>query len=176
MRIWEVRELKFHWTFFLFPVNPTFFFMRLPVGSVVFVSHRLKRAVFRVCRVLWKNTSQRMSQGRFFLQTWKGLTLHTREEHVTTFAYWNDKNDLPAGGLLNEEDLQVGKQGKSSCSPFSPLGNCLCGREKQVYREFTFRYSCAGFQRLFSRKTVCDAMHRWRFGECAGGKGDKKCG
>ena len=57
-----------------------------------------------------------MSQGRFFRQTWKGLTLQTREEHVTTFAYWNDKNDLPAGGLLNEEDLQVGKQGKSSCS------------------------------------------------------------
>lgn len=37
-------------------------------------------------------------------------------------------------------------------------------------REFTFRYSCAGFQRLFSRKTVCDAMHRWCFGECARGK------
>ncbi|EDU99671.1 hypothetical protein BACCOP_03215 [Phocaeicola coprocola DSM 17136] len=32
--------------------------MRLPVGSVVFVSHRLKRVVFRVCRVLAKNTSQ----------------------------------------------------------------------------------------------------------------------
>ena len=58
----------------------------------------------------------------------------------------------------------------------SLLGNCLCGRERQVYREFTFRYSCAGFQRLFSRKTVCDAMHRWRFGECAFGKGYKKCG
>lgn len=28
--------------------------MRLPVGSVVFVSHRLKRVVFRVCRVLGK--------------------------------------------------------------------------------------------------------------------------
>ena len=51
-----------------------------------------------------------MSQGRFFRQTWKGLTLQTREEHVATFAYWNDKNDLPAGGLLNEEDLQFGEQ------------------------------------------------------------------
>ncbi len=28
--------------------------MRLPVGSVVFVSHRLKRVVFRVCKVLDK--------------------------------------------------------------------------------------------------------------------------
>ena len=60
--------------------------------------------------------------------------------------------------------------------PFSPLGNCLYGRERQVYREFTFRYSCAGFQRLFSRKTVCHAPHGWRFGECAGGKGYKKAG
>ena len=43
-----------------FPVSrkSDFFFMRLPVGSVVFVSHRLKRVVFRVCRVLAKNTSQ----------------------------------------------------------------------------------------------------------------------
>ena len=32
--------------------------MRLPVGSVVFVSHRRKRVVFRVCKVLDKKTSQ----------------------------------------------------------------------------------------------------------------------
>jgi len=70
---------------------------------------------------------------------------------------------------------RLGNRGKVLV-PFSPSGNCLCGREKQVCREFIFRYSCAGFQRLFSRKTVCDAIHRWRFGECAGGKGDKKAG
>ncbi len=167
MRIWEVRELKFHWTFFLFPVNPTFFLCVFRSGRSFSFHIGLKGQCLEFAGFCGKNTSQRMSQGRFFRQTWKGLTLQTREEHVTTFAYWNDKNDLPAGGLLNEEDLQVGKQGESSCSPFSPLGNCLCGREKQVCREFTFRYSCAGFQRLFSRKTVCDAMHRWRFGECA---------
>ena len=38
--------------------------MRLPVGSVVFVSHRLKRVVFRVCRVWGKKYLAR--QGRFF--------------------------------------------------------------------------------------------------------------
>ena len=39
-----------------FPVSrkSDFFFMRLPVGSVVFVSHRRKRVVFRVCKVLGK--------------------------------------------------------------------------------------------------------------------------
>ena len=130
--------------------------MRLSVGSVVFVSHRLKRAVFRVRKFLCKKYLATNVAGKIFSPNLKGLTLQTREEHVTTFAYWNDKNDYPAGGLLNEEDLQAGKQGKSSCS-ISPLGNCLYGRERQVYREFTFRYSCAGFQRLFSRKTVCDA-------------------
>ena len=176
MRIREVRELKFHWTFFLFPVNPTFFLCVFRSGPSFSFHIGLKGQCLEFAGFCGKNTSQRMSQGRFFRQTWKGLTLQTREEHVTTFAYWNDKNDLPAGGLLNEEDLQAGKQGKSSCSPFSPLGNCLCGREKQVCREFTFRYSCAGFQRLFSRKTVCDAMHRWRFGECGFGKGYKKYG
>ena len=37
--------------------------MHFPVEAVVFVSHRLKRAVFRVCRVLWKNTCRK---GDFF--------------------------------------------------------------------------------------------------------------
>lgn len=131
MRIWEVRELKFHWTFFLFPVNPTFFLCVFRSGRSFSFHIGLKGQCLEFAGFCGKNTSQRMSQGRFFRQTWKGLTLQTREEHVTTFAYWNDKNDLPAGGLLNEEDLQVGKQGKSSCSPFSPLGNCLCGRKNK---------------------------------------------
>ena len=46
-----------------FPVSrkSDFFFMRLPVGSVVFVSHRRKRVVFRVCKVLGKKY---LAQGR----------------------------------------------------------------------------------------------------------------
>ena len=83
MRIREVREFEVSLNFFLFPVNPTFF-MRLPVGSVVFVSHRLQRVVFSVCKVLGKKYLAR--QGRFFERT-KGLTFPAREEHVTTFAY-----------------------------------------------------------------------------------------
>lgn len=121
MRIWEVRELKFHWTFFLFPVNPTFFLCVFRSGRSFSFHIGLKGQCLEFAGFCGKNTSQRMSQGRFFRQTWKGLTLQTREEHVTTFAYWNDKNDLPAGGLLNEEDLQVGKQGKSSCSPIQSI-------------------------------------------------------
>ena len=60
--------------------------------------------------------------------------------------------------------------------PFHPLGNTPCGRERQGYGKFTLRYACAGFQRLFSRNTVSHATHGWRFGECASGKGYKKCG
>lgn len=58
--------------------------MRLPVGSVVFVSHRRKRVVFRVCKVLGKNTSQGRED---FSPNRNGSTLQNREEHVTTFAY-----------------------------------------------------------------------------------------
>ena len=99
-----------------------------------------------------------MSQGRFFRQTWKGLTLQTREEHVTTFAYWNDKNDYPAGGLLNEEDLQAGKQGQSSCSIHSirelpvragktsvsgvHLLILLCGFPKALFTKNSLRCQC----------------------------------
>ena len=55
----------------------------------------------------------------------------------------------------------------------------------QGCRKPVFRYACAGFRRLFSRKTVSHAPHGWRlktvshaphgwrFGECAGGKGEK---
>ncbi len=60
--------------------------MRLPVGSVVFVSHRQVCEVSRAGKVSAKNTSQRMSQGRFFARTY-GLTFPAREGHVATFAY-----------------------------------------------------------------------------------------
>lgn len=33
-----------------------------------------------------------------------------------------------------------------------------------------------GFPKALFTKTVYDAMHCWRFGECAGGKVDKKSG
>ena len=58
--------------------------MRLPVGSVVFVSHRQACEVSRAGKVSAKNTSQ---AGKIFSPNLKGLTLQTREEHVTTFAY-----------------------------------------------------------------------------------------
>ena len=40
-----------------------------------------------------------------FLPNLKGSNLQSREEHVTTFAYWNDKNDCPGWGTAKEEDL-----------------------------------------------------------------------
>ena len=49
--------------------------MRLPVGSVVFVSHRLKRAVFRVCRVLWKKYLATNVAGKIFSPNLKRLDL-----------------------------------------------------------------------------------------------------
>ena len=60
-----------------FPVSrkSDFFFMRLPVGSVVFVSHRLKRAVFRVCRVLWKKYLATNVAGKIFSPNLKRLDL-----------------------------------------------------------------------------------------------------
>lgn len=59
--------------------------MRLPVGSVVFVSHRLKRVVFRVCRVLGKKIPRKA--GKISSPNRNGSTLQNHEEHVTTFAY-----------------------------------------------------------------------------------------
>jgi len=61
--------------------------MRLPVGSVVFVSHRRKRVVFRICRVLGKKYLATNIAGKIFSLNRNGLTLQSREEHVTTFAY-----------------------------------------------------------------------------------------
>ena len=40
--------------------------MRLPVGSVVFVSHRLQRVVFRVCRFLGKKYLATNVAGKIF--------------------------------------------------------------------------------------------------------------
>ena len=72
-----------------FPVSrkSDFFFMRLPVGSVVFVSHRLQRVVFRVCKVSGKKYLATNVAGKIFSPNRDGLTLRSREEHVTTFAY-----------------------------------------------------------------------------------------
>ncbi len=60
--------------------------MRLPVGSVVFVSHRHKRVVFRLCKFWQKIPRNQRAQGRFFAKP-EGSNLQSREEHVTTFAY-----------------------------------------------------------------------------------------
>ena len=59
--------------------------MRLPVGSVVFVSHRLKRVVFRVCKVFGQKIPRKA--GKIFPPNRNGSTFQNREEHVTTFAY-----------------------------------------------------------------------------------------
>jgi len=49
--------------------------MRLPVGSVVFVSHRLKSAGVRVCRVLWKKYLATNVAGKIFSPNLKRLDL-----------------------------------------------------------------------------------------------------
>ena len=73
---------------------------------------------------------------------------------------------------------KIYRQGNRGKVPvlFHPLGNTPCRRERQGYGKFTLRYACAGFQWFFSRKLVGHATHGWRFGECASGKGYKKCG
>ncbi len=62
--------------------------MRLPVGSVVFVSHRqvceVSRGLARFCAKKYLATNV---AGKIFSPNLKGLTLQTREEHVATFAY-----------------------------------------------------------------------------------------
>ncbi|WP_439809984.1 hypothetical protein [Parabacteroides distasonis] len=83
------------------------------------------------------------------------------------------KTTVPAGGLHNEEDLQIGKQGKSACSLSSFREHSMRAGKARVWQVY-LRYACAGFQRLFSRKQVSHATHGWRFGECASGKGNKK--
>ena len=71
-----------------FPVSrKSDFFMRLPVGSVVFVSHRRKRVAFRVCWVSGKKYLATNVAGKIFSPNRDGLTLQSREGHVATFAY-----------------------------------------------------------------------------------------
>ena len=61
--------------------------MRLPVGSVVFVSHRLQRVVFRMRKFLGKKYLATNVAGKIFSPNLKGSTLRNREEHVATYAY-----------------------------------------------------------------------------------------
>ena len=91
--------------------------MRLPVGSVVFVSHRRKRVVFRVCKVLGKKIPRtRWAQGRFFRQTGTARPCKVLKYTSLPLPIEMIKTTVPARGLHNEEDLQIGKQGKSACS------------------------------------------------------------
>ena len=71
-----------------FPVSrkSDFFFMRLPVGSVVFVSGAEKGVGFRTNKVYEKNTLRTKYGRKIFFITACGLTLFVREEPVNTFA------------------------------------------------------------------------------------------
>ncbi len=55
MRIREVREPKVSLNFFPVSRKSDFFFMRLPVGSVVFVSHRLVCEGVLLCKFFRQN-------------------------------------------------------------------------------------------------------------------------
>lgn len=68
MRILEVREFSFI-TFVPASRKSDFFYMRLSVGSVVFVSYMPESVGFSLCKFLWKNTLKRSEAGRFLHQT-----------------------------------------------------------------------------------------------------------
>lgn len=90
--------------------------MRLPVGSVVFVSHRRKRVVFRVCRVLGKKIPRNECRREdFFRQTGTARPCKVVKNTQLPLPIEMIKTTVPAGGLHNEEDLHLGKQGKSAC-------------------------------------------------------------
>lgn len=82
-----MREFEVSLNFFPVSRKSDFFFMRLSVGSVVFVSHRLQRVVFRMRKVLGKKYLATNVAGKIFSPNLKGSTLRNREEHVATFAY-----------------------------------------------------------------------------------------
>ena len=72
--------------------------MRLPVGSVVFVSHRLQRVVFRVCKVSGKKYLATNVAGKFFSLNGVGLTFLSRYQQLNTFAFLIYKHDCPGWG------------------------------------------------------------------------------
>ena len=102
MRIWEVRELKFHWTFFLFPVNPTFFLGVFRSGrSFAFhIGWFVKGSCY--ANFSDKNFSDQREAGTIFFDE---TQFAEPKAPVATFAYWNDKNDCPGWGTAKEEDL-----------------------------------------------------------------------
>ena len=88
MRILEVRELSF--IFLSASCESDIFFMRLSVGSVVFVSGAIKRYGFRTNKVYGKNTLWTQYSRKIFSITACGSTLFVREEPVITFAAENE--------------------------------------------------------------------------------------
>ena len=87
MRILAVRELKFQ--LFSASCESDIFFMRLSVGSVVFVSGAIKGVGFRTNKVYGKNTLWTEYSRKIFFITACGLTLFVREEPENTFATEN---------------------------------------------------------------------------------------
>lgn len=88
MRILEVRELKFQLLSASFESD--IFFMRLSVGSVVFVSGAIKGVGFRTNKVYEKNTLWTQYSRKIFVRTARGSTLFVREEPENTFATENE--------------------------------------------------------------------------------------
>ena len=76
MRIPEVRELSFI-TFFPASRKSDFFYMRLSVGSVVFVSYMQESVGFSLCKFLWKIRSSETQQEDFCIKP-LGLELSKR--------------------------------------------------------------------------------------------------
>lgn len=88
MRILEVRELKFQ--LLSASCESDIFFMRLSVGSVVFVSGAIKGVGFRTNKVYGKNTLWTKYSRKIFAITACGSTLFVREEPENTFATENE--------------------------------------------------------------------------------------
>ncbi len=113
MRIREVRELKFHWTFFLFPVNPTFFLCIFRSGRSF--SFHIGWFVKGSCYANFSDKKFSPTNGRrnnFF--RWN---LICRAKSPRSYLCLLKREKRPPGwGTAYGEGLPIGKRDKSSCS------------------------------------------------------------
>ena len=149
-----------------FPVSrkSDFFFMRLPVGSVVFVSHRRKRVVFRVCKVLGiepMDEDSMKAQGfrpdeiaRRQLETitealnegWKPNWADTDEYKFYPWFYIEVSEVQTEGTTGADAGLSCANAINAAASAYAHIGSRLCFHNRE-----TARYAGRTFTDLYAQ-------------------------
>ena len=86
------------------------------------------------------------------------------------------KTTVPAGELHNEEDLQIGKQGKSACSLSSFREHSMRAGKARVWQVYLAVRLCGFPTALFTEYSQAMPRTAGVSGNVPVGKGYKKCG